>query len=135
MAINDERYQMIEHNVTLRPDAVAADAVLLWKRLAAELIVIIGSNGFETLYSRSIHLAWMRHASLPEAVDPGFELLESSLENMAPAAAAVAACDLLTTFTDTLSRLIGEPLTTAILKSAWSRETAGNAAKEMNNEQ
>jgi hypothetical protein len=135
MATNDERHQMIERNVMRRPETVTADAIALWERLAVELIAIIGRSGFDTLYARSIHLTQARHAWLTEGGDPDFARLKTSLRGREPASAGAAAVDLLTTFTDTLIQLIGEPLTTAILKSAWNQDIADTAAKEINNEQ
>lgn len=135
MATNDERHQMIERNVMRRPETTTADAVVLWERLAVELIAIIGRSGFDTLYARSLHLVRVRHAWLAQGADADFQRLKASLDSQPPAAAGAAAVDLLTTFTDTLIQLIGEPLTTAILKSAWSQDTADNAAKGINNEQ
>lgn len=135
MATNDERHQMIERNVMRRPETATADAIVLWRRLAVELIAIIGLSGFETLYARSVHLVRARHPWLAEGADPGFERLRASLGEQPPAAASAAGIDLLTIFTDTLIQLIGEPLTTAILKSAWNQDTADTAAKGINNEQ
>lgn len=130
MATYDERHQMIERNVMRRPETATADAVALWERLAVELIAIIGRSGFDTLYARSLHLVRARHAWLEQGDDPDFQRLKASLESQEPATAAAAGIALLTTFTDTLMQLIGEPLTTAILKSAWNQDTAHNAAKE-----
>jgi hypothetical protein len=135
MATNDERHQMIERNVMRRPATATADAIVLWRRLAVELSAIIGAGGFETLYARSVHKVRSRHPWLAEGGDPQFERLKASLEGQLPAAAGAAGIDLLTTFTDTLIQLIGESLTTTILKSAWNQDIADTAAKGINNEQ
>jgi hypothetical protein len=135
MATNDERHQMIERNVMRRPETVTADTIVLWERLAIELIAIIGHSGFDTLYARSIHLVRAQHPWLAEGGDPSFERLRTSLEGQDPAPAGAASIALLTTFTDTLIQLIGESLTTAILKSAWNQDIADTAAKGINNEQ
>ena len=125
---------MIERNVMRGADTPGADVIALWERLAVELSSIIGQNGFDTLYARSIHVARTRHPWLEEGADTGFERLKAGLEGQAPAAADAASIDLLTTFTDTLVQLIGAPLTTAILRSAWGQDTADTAAKDLNNE-
>lgn len=39
-----------------RPEAIADASTYLWERPASELISIIGEGGFQSLYSRSIHL-------------------------------------------------------------------------------
>jgi hypothetical protein len=135
MAIKDERHQMIERNVMRHPEQITADAIAMWNRLAVELVAIIGRSGFDTLYARNIHLVRARHPWLSDGNDPDFEQLKTSLEDQETAAAGAAAVDLLTTFIDTLIQLIGEPLTTALLKSAWSQDIADTAAKEINNEQ
>jgi hypothetical protein len=135
MATNDERHQMIERNVLRRPETVMADAIVLWQRLAIELTAIIGHSGFDTLYARSIHMVRTQHPWLAEGGDPRFEKLKTSLESQEPALAGAASIALLTIFTDTLIQLIGEPLTTAILRSAWGQDTANTAAKGINNEQ
>jgi len=135
MATNDERYQMIERHVMRRPETVVDDAIVLWQRLAVALVAIIGHSGFDTLYARSIHLARAQHGWLAEGGDPTFHALRTSLDSQEPALAGAASIALLTIFTDTLIQLIGEPLTTAILQSAWSQDTATTAAKGINNEQ
>ncbi|MBS3998690.1 MAG: hypothetical protein KGZ67_15365, partial [Hydrogenophaga sp.] len=40
-----------------QPAQVVDVAVDLWERLAAGLVVIIGTEGFNALYDRSLHLA------------------------------------------------------------------------------
>ncbi|WP_332854855.1 hypothetical protein [Duganella sp. S19_KUP01_CR8] len=110
------------------------DTIALWRRLAAELVAIIGRNDFDSLYARTIHLVRMQHPWLVEGRDQTFDHLQTSLEGQEQATAYIASVALLTTFTNVLTQLIGERLTTAILKSAWSQETADTSAKEINNE-
>lgn len=110
------------------------DTITLWLRLAAELVAIIGRSDFDSLYARTIHLVRMQHPWLVEGCDPTFNNLQTSLEGQEQATSYVASVALLSTFTNVLTQLIGESLTTAILKSAWSQETADTAAKEINNE-
>ena len=129
MATNDERHQMIERNVMRRPEPAKADTIVLWERLAVELVAIIGHSGFDTLYARSIHVVRVEHPWLAEGSDPRFEKLRASLTGQEQAPAGAASIALLTTFTDTLIQLIGESLTTAILRSAWGQDTADTAAK------
>jgi|SRR5471030_901654 len=129
MATNDELHQIIARTVTRRADAGAADSVVLWERLSIELVAIIGRIGFNTMYARSIHVVRVQHPWLAEDADPRFEKLRTSLERQAPALAAEASIALLNTFIDTLIQLIGEPLTTAILRSAWDHDTVNSAAK------
>lgn len=135
MVINHERYQMIERKLTLHPETATADAIVLWQRLGVELIAIIGINGFNSLYARNIHLVRVHYPWLAEGDDPRFERLKASMDSQEPAVAGAAGITLLNTFTDTLIQLIGEPLTTAILQSAWNENTPSTDAKEINNEQ
>ena len=120
---------MIERNVMRSPGTIRADVIVLWERLAVELSGIIGQGGFDTLYARSVHVARARHPWLDEGADAGFDKLRAALEAQEPAAVGEASVALLITFTDTLIQLIGVPLTTAILRSAWGRDTADTAAK------
>ncbi|MBP1202868.1 hypothetical protein JOD97_000882 [Duganella sp. 1411] len=120
---------MIERNVMRSPGTIRADVIVLWERLAVELSGIIGQGGFDTLYARSVHVARARHPWLDEGADPGFDKLGAGLEAQEPAAVGEASIALLIIFTDTLIQLIGAPLTTAILRSAWGRDTADTAAK------
>jgi hypothetical protein len=131
MATNDERHQMIERSVMRSPDTLKADTIALWERLAIELGAIIGQNGFDALYARSVHLVRARHPWLEEGADARFDKLRASLAQREPASVGAASIDLLITFTDTLSQLIGVSLTTAILRSAWGQDTADTAAKEI----
>lgn len=131
MTTNDERHQMIERNVMRSPETLRADTIVLWERLAIELSAIIGDGGFSTLYARSLHVTRAAHPWLEEGDDPRREKLAASLEAQELARAGLASIALLTTFTDTLIQLIGESLTTAILRSAWGQDTADNAAKEI----
>lgn len=49
-----QRHLMIERAVQRLPHAPADASVLLWQSLAAELRVIIGDRGFESLYGKSV---------------------------------------------------------------------------------
>ena len=129
MATNDERHQMIERNVMRSPETIRANAIVLWERLAVELSAIIGQSGFDTLYARSVHVARAHHPWLAEGADPRFDQLRAGLEAQQPSAVGAASVALLIIFTDTLIQLIGAPLTTAILRSAWGRDIADHAAK------
>ncbi len=118
-----------------RPEAIVDVTMQLWERLASELILLIGEGGFQSLYSRSLHLAgetypWMliRHPS--QATDSRFAGLKMSLEEQGAAEAGEASIALLDTFIDILISLIGELLTTSILRSAWGDGALDSAVKE-----
>jgi hypothetical protein len=118
-----------------RPEAIAETTLHLWERLASELISIIGEGGFQSLYSRSLHLVgttlpWFA-LSPSQPSDSLFTGLKMSLEGREPAEAGEASITLLTTFIDILAMLIGELLTTGILRAAWGDDASNTAAKEL----
>lgn len=129
---------MIQRAVLQRPDAYLDKTVHLWERLAAELISIIGEGGFDSLYARSIHLSkaafpWLGHspASPAQPTDSRFAAVKMSLEGRDFAEASQASIHLLTTFIDILALLIGEHLTTNMLRSAWGDDALEPAVKEL----
>ncbi len=126
---------MITGAVLRRPDAVVDVTIHLWERLATELIMIVGDGGFQSLYSRSLHLTgaafpWMATAHPQQAADARFAGLRSSLEGQDAKKAGEASIALLATFIGILSALIGELLTTSILRAAWGDDVMNTAAKE-----
>lgn len=129
-----QRHQMIERAVRSLPAADAEVGVMLWESLAAELSVIIGQRGFESLYSRSLyragaHYAWLARQP-PQASADGFKLLASALKMREPAEAQAASAALLNIFVDTLIILIGELLTNSILRTAWGDDVVNDAGTE-----
>ncbi len=137
--IDAQRHRMITSAVMQRPDADVDVTIHLWDRLAAELILIIGEGGFQSLYSRSLHLAgamfpWMAPGHPSQAADSRFASLRTSLEGRDAKEAGEASIALLDIFVDILSALIGEQLTTSILRSAWGDDALNTAAKEIHNE-
>ena len=122
-------YQISEAALARHPGAVVDATIHLWRKLAPELIPIIGERGFETLYSRSIRLAcaqypWMKQGGeeLPDNND--FSQLRQCLQTQDDAQASQASMALFTIFFDTLASLIGEALTKHLLRSAWGQETS-----------
>ena len=114
---------MIERAVRPRSPVHADVVIVLWRRLAAELTLIIGKRGFASLYSRSLNKAgaefpWLEPHPPKDAVD-AFKLLASVLETRDPSEAQAANAAVLNIFIDTLIVLMGELLTTSILRAAW----------------
>jgi len=121
---NVQRHQIIQRTIAKSTGDVADVAVKLWQPLAAQLISIVGEGGFNALYARSLHLVsrqypWLASGTLADSDNPEFKALKSSLENQSAADAGQAILAFLILFTDALSSLIGESLTTRILTSAW----------------
>ena len=122
-------HQISEAALARQPGTVADAITHLWRKLAPELIPIIGERGFETLYSRSVRLAcvqypWMKQGGeeLPDNND--FSQLRQCLQTQDDAQASQASMALFTIFFDTLASLIGEALTKHLLRSAWGQETS-----------
>lgn len=133
------RHKIIENLITPHTEKVADIAIILWEQMAAKIIPIVGEGGFNSLYVRSVFLIqptfpWLTTSAQPPQTGQRFAALKVSLERQAPALAAVANNQLLITFTDILASLIGEQLTTRILRSAWGNDASDQAGKESKNE-
>ena len=118
------RQQSIDRLTAPHIDKTADAAVALWEPVAKHIIAIVGVGGFDSLYARSVFLTqsqypWLDATALSAPPDHRFTNLKNSLEGVTPELAYAANRLLLTIFTDTLASLIGEPLTTRILDSAW----------------
>ena len=98
--------------------AIAAD------RLLDHLEVLVGIQGADALYSRSVHITRQQYPSLVlSAKEPRADqlaLLRLDIERMDASTARTAAISLINNFADLLVSLIGEPLTNRLLRSAWN---------------
>jgi hypothetical protein len=115
--------------------ASVADAVVrALGHLLDELEPLVGMHGAGALYGRSVHLVRRdRSAALSAAPDTRSEQLACLREDLGRldlAEARAISTALLTTFADLLTSLIGEPLTTRLLRSAWNLPPAGAAPIE-----
>ena len=130
------RHNIINNRIAMNPEKVGEDAIKLWEQMASEIISIVGESGFNSLYARSIFLTqstfpWLM-ANLK--TDHRFEELKINFEGQTPTHAIEANSLLLITFTDILASLIGEQLTTTILRSAWGNNASGKTSEEFKNE-
>lgn len=119
------RHQIINSLLAESTGKVADAAIHAWERMAIQIISIVGADGFNSLYARSIFLSqskfpWLSIDSLTPNAVHRFEGLKTSLEGQVPAQASEANSLLLITFTDILASLIGEQLTTRLLCLAWN---------------
>ncbi len=133
------RHQMIESLATLPAEKGADAAMGLWEQMATKIISIVGVGGFHSLYARSLFIArvrfpWLAADELPTQTDQLFAQLNTCFESQTPAQANAANSLLLVTFTDILASLIGEALTTSILRSAWDSDAFELAGKGFKNE-
>jgi hypothetical protein len=110
------------------PDAdakgLAAAVLRVYGALASHLAVLIGDGGVRALTARSLHLVqrdfpWLAEAQEPETSDGPFALLGLSLARQEPAVATEAATAALATLGGLLETLIGETLTSRVLRAAW----------------
>ncbi|MDO8654460.1 MAG: hypothetical protein Q7R66_19995 [Undibacterium sp.] len=134
--LKEQRHQTIKNAILRRPEAVVDVSIHLWQRLAVELISIIGADGFDSLFARSAHLngvafPWLLLSHSSQQSHARFTGLKISLESRESNEAIVASTALLITFIDILALLIGELLTTRILRSAWGDDTLDIAVKEI----
>lgn len=107
------------------PDAeqMVGTAVERWQLIAAQIILIIGKEGFNSLYERSVILTqaefpWLLTCGLQASMDHRFTDLRVCLEGQTTALASATYLLLLANFTGILESLIGAQLTTRIFRSA-----------------
>ena len=134
-----QRHEIIENFATAHAENVADAAVMLWTQMATLIVSIVGEGGFHSLYARSLFLAqpgypWLAAGALSPQKDQRFTALKNCLEAQTPAQASAGNSLLLITFTDVLASLIGEELTTSMLRSAWGIDASDQAEKEFKNE-
>jgi len=134
------RHQIISNLIDQRTEKVADAAVILWEQMAAQIISIIGEGGFNSLYDRSLFLTqstfpWLSANSTASSTGQRFAELKKSFEVQSPGQAREANSLLLITFTDILAAsLIGEQLTTSILRTSWTNDALVSPGKEFKNE-
>lgn len=119
-----------------RPEAIVDVSIHLWETLAHELVSIIGEGGFQSLYKRSLHLTaatfpWMTSCFSSKPNDAGFVELKKCLAEQDSTNAGEASTALLITFIDILVLLIGELLTSSILRLAWDDDVLDTVVKEL----
>ena len=118
------RHQIIDSLTAPHPEKAAGAAIVLWEQLATQIVSIIGVGGFGSLYARSLFLSqtrfpWLVRGTPSHLADERFVQLQKNLDSQPRSAAIAANNHLLRTFTDILADLIGEELTSSILRSAW----------------
>ena len=111
----------------------------LWEPMAAQIIMIVGDGGFNSLFARALSLAqptfpWLLATSPPSQAANRFAELVTCLEGQPPDLARTANNLLLATFTDILATLIGEDLTIQLLRTAWGVEASGSPGRDERDE-
>jgi hypothetical protein len=130
------RHQIIKSLPLLHTEKISDAAVFVWEQMATQIISIVGEGGFNSLYSRSLALTqstffWLEFDPHSSQTERRFEELKMCLERQTSKHAREANFLLLITFTDILASLIGEQLTTSILRLAWDYDAADSAGKEI----
>lgn len=117
------------------PHRVAAAAAGALDALVSELDPLIGNRGVSALYRRSLQLVradfpWLCPVDASETTStPGADL-RANLDRRSADEAGAASLALLTTLTNLLATLIGEPLTHRILLAAWGTGGSGERPTE-----
>ncbi|HEY8095012.1 MAG TPA: hypothetical protein VIE65_02825 [Methylobacter sp.] len=133
------RHKIINSLMAQRTEKVADAAIIIWEQMATQIILIIGQGGFNSLYERSLFLTqstfpWLSANSTASPTGQRFADLRKSFEGQSPVQVCEANSLLLITFTDILASLIGEQLTTSILRSSWGNSALVGLGKEFKNE-
>jgi hypothetical protein len=115
--------------------ALAAAARRAYDDLARVLDPLIGTLGVEALAARATHLAqrdygWLASASGSKPTEGSFDHVCDALEQQAPALAAEAGAAVLASFIGLLATLIGERLTTQLMRQAWTDRFSGAGTEE-----
>ncbi|CDQ08845.1 conserved protein of unknown function [Acidithiobacillus ferrivorans] len=120
--------QKIKIFLEICPDEKTADiAFSLVEKVTAVVVKIIGKDGFNALYARSLSLTvptfpWLAVSVMTLQDDDMLVLLKNSFVAQPPAAIRVASSLLLITFSDILCQLVGDQLTARILHDAFGGE-------------
>lgn len=134
-----QRHQIIEDLMASHTEKTGVAAIMLWEQMASKIIAIIGIGGFNSLYARSMFLTqsrfpWLVRGTPGEPTAERFVQLQKNFDSQPPSDAIAANHQLLCTFTDILSGLIGEELTSSILRSAWGDPASAQISKGSENE-
>ncbi len=118
-----------------QPENFLNVTVHLWERLATELISLIGENGFQSLYVRSVHLTratypWIVEGNPTQRSEKRFTGLQNSLAKYDLEVASAANILLLTTLVDIIALLIGNILMTRILNTVYTNEPPDGSGQE-----
>lgn len=127
VSINEYRHQTIELAILQHPSAMVNTTIDLWRRLASTVIMAIGEGGFQSLFSRSIHVTgrtfpWLTPGHSFHATESVFAGLRIALEEHNAAEASAASVHLFNAFIDILVLLVGALLTASILNAAWGEQ-------------
>jgi hypothetical protein len=117
----------------------ADDRVAVWRTISDRLVPIVGQRGVAALYSRSLYIARTDFPYLNALQDgalsaPDYGALLTVLTQQSDADAMAANDALLHNFYALLTRLIGEPLTTRLLRPIFDNHPSGIAEQKDQND-
>jgi hypothetical protein len=126
------RTALAQRTGLVNADATVQATAATWRLVAAQLAPVIGARGLEVLFGRALHMTntTYRWLAVSEDRGGGADQLPSLAECLArqdPATAAEASYQLLLTFTELLTALIGESLTTRLLAPVFAGTTQESA--------
>lgn len=114
--------------------AIAGAARRAYEELVRVSAPLIGTMGVEALTRRAVHLARRDHSWLADA--PGeqgpFDSVVVGVENRESASGADGAATVLASLGGLLASLIGEGLTSQLLREAWPIGSLGEPDQERN---
>lgn len=116
--------------------AVAEAAISTWHQAAVRLAPVIGAQGVEVLFRRSLHLTKASIPWLTMAMDDGdfvalLATLQACLAEHVAADALEASHLLLVNFTELLASLIGNSLTERLLAPIWTLPPSSSPEEEV----
>lgn len=137
--IGMQRHQTIESLTSQHVVQGTQAQIILWEQMSVQIILIVGEDGFHSLFARSVFLIhskfpWITSDTWTAPFDHRFAVLKTNLQTQTATVAVEANCALLVTLTDILASLIGEPLTASILGSAWGHPAQISADKDKKDE-
>ncbi len=140
METGDAQWVQLIDGAIARSTGDLIDGVL-WKKLADQLLPIIGEGGFLSLYARSLHLSralfdWLPTDGELDTIELMFSKLQICLRGRDAVEASQASRMLLLKFITILGSLIGTSLMTNIIARAWGNDVADKPAihKESSND-
>ena len=101
--------------------------ILHFEALAGQLLPVLGDESFQSLFSRSLHLTSRRFPWLAMDLKEWdhtnrFSGLQANLDSRNATEAGAAGVVLLTTFVETLVKLLDVPIVTNVLRAAWGND-------------
>ncbi len=140
METGDAQWVQLIDGAIARSTGDLIDGVL-WKKLANQLLPIIGEGGFLSLYARSLHLSravfdWLPTDGGLDTIELMFAKLQICLRERDAVEVNQASRMLLLNFITILASLIGTSLMTNIIARAWGDDVADKPAihKEPSND-